>query len=124
MDSVAPSDSREQDLAPDEEALEHVSSQIATSIRQRAIRRPRAAMGRHRRIVGVQLLGPVTILAGVIWAIAQPWRIAFLYPSGKGFYDFVAQPPLLVVFVGLAFAFFVAPGLVEDLEKEDRGSEG
>ena len=108
----------------DEEAPEHVSSQIATTIRQRAIRRPRTAMRRDRRSVGIQLLGPLTIVAGVVWAVAQPWRIAFLYPAGKGFYDYVAQPPLLVVIVGLVFVFFVAPGLVEDLERKDRGSEG
>ena len=72
----------------------------------------------------MQLLGPLTILAGVVWAIAQPYRIAFLYPDGKGFYDYIAQPPLLVVIVGLVFIFLVAPGLVEDLEKNDRGSEG
>jgi hypothetical protein len=81
-------------------------------------------MRRQRPAVGVQLLGPLTILAGVVWAVAQPWRIAFLYPDGKGFYDYVAQPPLLVVLVGLLFIFFVAPGLIEDLERERHGSEG
>jgi hypothetical protein len=100
-----------------------VSSQIATTLRQRAVRRSRSTPQRQRRILGVQLLGPLTILAGVVWAIAQPWRIAFLYPSGKGFYDFLAQPPLLVVLVGLVFLFFVAPGLVDDLEEEGRGPE-
>jgi hypothetical protein len=65
----------------------------------------------------------LTIAAGIVWAIAQPYRIAFLYPDGKGFYDYVAQPPLLVVVVGLVFIFFVAPGLVEDLQREDRGPE-
>jgi hypothetical protein len=101
-----------------------VSSQIATSIRHRTVRRARSGMRRQRRVVGVQLLGPLTILAGVVWAIAQPWRIAFLYPDGKGFYDYVAQPPLLVVLVGLLFIFLVAPGLIEDLERERHGPEG
>jgi hypothetical protein len=71
----------------------------------------------------VQLLGPLTIIAGLVWAIAQPYRIAFLHPEGKGVYDYLAQPPLLVVVVGLVFFFLVAPGLVEDLEKERRGPE-
>jgi hypothetical protein len=44
-------------------------------------------------------------------------------PDGKGFYDYVAQPPLLVVLVGLAFLLLIAPGLVEDLEREEHGSE-
>lgn len=99
-------------------------TEIATSIRRRAIGRPRSALRRQRRATGVRLLGPLTIVAGIVWAFAQPWRIAFLYPSGKGFYDYVVQPPLLVVLVGVLFVFFVAPGLVEDLEREDRGPEG
>jgi hypothetical protein len=99
-------------------------TEIATSIRRRTIRRSRSALRRQRRVLGVKLLGPLTILAGIVWAIAQPYRIAFLYPEGKGFYDYLAQPPLLVVLVGIAFIFFVAPGLIEDLEKGDRGSEG
>ena len=81
-------------------------------------------MRRQRRVLAVQLLGPLTMLAGVVWAIAQPYRIAFLYPDGKGFYDYIAQPPLLVVVVGLAFLLLIAPGLVEDLEREEYGSEG
>lgn len=105
-----------------------MSSEIATTIRRRvsrradAVRRTRVDTRRQRR-VAVQLLGPLTMLAGVVWAIAQPYRIAFLYPAGKGFYDYVAQPPLLVVLVGLAFLLLIAPGLVEDLERDGDGSE-
>jgi len=100
-----------------------VSSEIATSIRRRVTRRTRSDVRRQRRVVAVQLLGPLTIIAGLVWAIAQPYRIAFLHPEGKGVYDYLAQPPLLVVGVGLVFFFLVAPGLVEDLEKERRGPE-
>jgi hypothetical protein len=101
-----------------------VSSEIATTIRRRVVRRPTrqprtgTAVRRQRRALAVQLLGPLTMVSGVIWAIAQPYRIAFLYPDGKGFYDFVAQPPLLVVLVGVAYLLLIAPGLVEDLEQE------
>ncbi len=70
----------------------------------------------------MQLLGPLTVLAGVVWAVVQPYRIAFLYPEGKGAYDFLVQPPLLVCLVGLVFALLVAPGLLEDLEGGERGS--
>jgi hypothetical protein len=63
------------------------------------------------------------MLGGLVWAIAQPYRIAFLYPDGKGFYDYVAQPPLLVVLVGLVYMIFIAPGLAEDLE-DGHGPEG
>jgi hypothetical protein len=105
-----------------------VSSEIATTIRRRVVRREgvrraRTYTRRQRRTVAVQLLGPLTMVAGVVWAIAQPYRIAFLYPDGKGFYDYIAQPPLLVVLVGLAFLLLIAPGLVEDLESEEHGSE-
>ena len=58
------------------------------------------------------------MIAGVVWAVAQPYRIVFLDPDGKGLYDFLFQPPLLVVVVGLAYAVGIAQGLVEDLEAE------
>jgi hypothetical protein len=73
-------------------------------------------------VLAVRLLGPLTVAAGLVWALVQPYRIAFLDPDGKGFYDFVAQSPLLVVLVGVVFSVVIAPGLVEDLEREDHGS--
>lgn len=71
------------------------------------------------RVVVIEALGPLTILGGIVWAFAQPYRVTFFYPDGKGFWDWVVQPPLLVVLVGLVFAVLVAPGLVEDLERAD-----
>jgi len=72
----------------------------------------------------VKLIGPLTILAGLVWAVVQPYRIAFLHPHGKNIYDFLAQPPLLVVLVGVLFALLIAPGLVQDLERTERGPQG
>ncbi|HET7743828.1 MAG TPA: hypothetical protein VFK76_03735 [Gaiellaceae bacterium] len=72
----------------------------------------------------MRLLGPLTVLAGLVWAVVQPYRIAFLHPHGKGFYDFLVQPPLLVVLVGVLFALLIAPGLVQDLERAERGPQG
>ena len=73
---------------------------------------------RSARVLAIEAIGPLTMLAGIVWAIAQPYRVAFFYPEAKGFWDWAVQPPLLVVAVGLAFALLVTPGLVEDMERE------
>ena len=64
----------------------------------------------------VAALGPLTALAGVVWAIVQPYRVTLLHPSGQGFWWLFVEPPLLVVLVGLLFYLVVLPGLLEDLE--------
>jgi hypothetical protein len=94
-----------------------VNSEIATSI-PREEARPGASR-RPWRTLAVQLLGPLTILGGLVWAVAQPYRIVFLDRDGQGLYDYLFQPPLLVVLVGIVFAVLIAPGLVEDLEAEE-----
>jgi hypothetical protein len=66
----------------------------------------------------VSALGPVTACAGLVWAIVQPYRITLLHPRGESFWWLVVEPPLLVIAVGLLFHFFVAPGLLEDIEEE------
>ena len=66
----------------------------------------------------VAALGPLTALAGVIWAIVQPYRLTLLHPRGEGFWWLFVEPPLLVVVVGLLFYFVVLPGLLEDLEAD------
>ena len=55
-------------------------------------------------MVAVLLIGPLTMFAGLVWAIVQP--------------------PLLVALVGLVFMMLIAPGLAEDLEREGDGPEG
>lgn len=81
---------------------------------------PRTAR-RGFRILAIEALGPLTVLGGIVWAFAQPYRVTFFYPEGKGFWDWVVQPQLLVVLVGLLFALVVAPGVVDDLESRERG---
>lgn len=76
--------------------------------------RPRTR--RSARSVAVLALGPLTALAGVVWAVLQPWRITLLDPGGQGFWWIVSQPPLYVVAVGVLFHLLVAPGVVADLE--------
>ncbi|MER3411590.1 MAG: hypothetical protein C4305_04215 [Thermoleophilia bacterium] len=64
------------------------------------------------------MLGPLTALAGLAWAILQPWRVTLLDSEGQGFWWLLAQPPLYVIAVGLLFHALVAPGVVADLEEE------
>ena len=79
----------------------------------------RLARERHSaRALVVSALGPAAIVAGVLWALFQPWRVALLHPHGQGFWWLLVEPPLLVVGVGIVFALFVAPGLIEDLRED------
>jgi hypothetical protein len=76
-------------------------------------------LSRHRtaRARLVSALGPLTALAGAVWAIAQPYRLTILHPHGQGFWWMFVEPPLLVIAVGLFFYFAVVPGLLEDMEE-------
>jgi hypothetical protein len=78
------------------------------------LERPLQRVTARARIVSA--LGPLTALAGVIWAIAQPDRLTLLHPRGESFWWLVVEPQLLVIAVGLLFHFVVVPGLLEDLE--------
>lgn len=94
-----------------------MSSEIAGQLERRS--GERRTLRRPRRVLAVEAIGPLTVVCGIVWATAQPYRIAFFSPAGKGLYDFLVQPPLLVVLVGVAYGLFVAPGLVSDLEQDD-----
>ena len=94
-------------------------NELVTS-RVKAAARSRASRRRGIRVLAVEALGPLTVLGGIVWAFAQPYRVTFFYPEGKGFWDWAVQPPLLVVLVGLLFALVVAPGIVDDLESAER----
>ena len=84
-----------------------------------------AAHAGHRslRAAAINLIGPLTMLAGVIWAFLQPYRLTLLHPHGQGFWWLFAEPPLYAVLVGLGFALLVAPGLVADLEEAEDAAE-
>ena len=90
-----------------------MSTQTATHVR------PRARTLAPRQIV-LSVLGPLTALVGVTWAIAQPYRITLLHPYGQGFWWLLSEPPIYVVLVGLLFHWLVTPGLVEDMEDAER----
>lgn len=74
------------------------------------------------RTQAVSLLGPMTVAAGLIWAIVQPYRITLLHPHGQGFWWLVIEPPLLVAVAGIVFALVVARPLLADLEAHDAAS--
>jgi hypothetical protein len=91
-----------------------MSTQLAS---ERAAVRRRSARARF-----VAALGPSTMLAGVVWAFLQPYRVTLLHPHGQGFWWLAVEPPLLVILAGVVFALLVAPGVIEDLEAvEDEG---
>jgi hypothetical protein len=79
-----------------------------------------AALRRSVRARAIWALGPLTMVGGVAWAFLQPYRITLLHPHGQGFWWLVIEPPLLVVLVGVVFALFVVPGLIDDLEEGER----
>ena len=91
-----------------------MSAEIAHELQQQAIEEPRAAARplRARLLLG---LGWLVVLAGVAWALAQPYRLTILHPHGQGFWWLVSEPPLYVVLAGIVFRVVVAKPLIEDL---------
>jgi len=85
-----------------------------------------AAQSRRRslRAAAVNLIGPLTMLGGVAWAFLQPYRLTFLHPHDQGFWWLLSEPPLFVILVGLGFALFLAPALLDDLEEAEDAAEG
>jgi hypothetical protein len=77
----------------------------------------RVASLRPKLVLGI---GWTAVVAGVLWAVVQPWRVTILHPFHQGFWWLVSEPPLYVVLAGLLFRFVVAPPLLRDLERADR----
>ena len=87
-----------------------MSTQLATEV-------PRERTRRSTRALAVYALGPLTVVAGLVWAVVQPWRLTLLHPHGQGFWWLVVEPPLLVAVAGILFHLLVARSLLEDLEE-------
>jgi len=85
---------------------------------ERVAAHPRAEVASWRQRL-LALLGPLTSLAGVGWAIVQPYRVTVLHPHGQGFWWLAVEPPLLVVLAGVLFHLFVARMLIQDLTAAD-----
>ena len=76
------------------------------------------AVSRSRRMTAVSLIAPLTAVGGIVWAVAQPYRLTLLDPRSHGIWDLISQPPLLVVLVAVVFELAVARPLLADLERE------
>jgi hypothetical protein len=95
-----------------------MGAEIAHELQQQqTVEHARAATHslRARLVLGI---GWLVMLAGVAWALAQPYRLTILHPHGQGFWWLVSEPPLYVVLAGVVFRLVVAKPLVEDLERE------
>ena len=68
----------------------------------------------------VSALGPLAVLAGIVWALVQPYRLTLLHPHDQTFWWLAVEPQLLVIAVGLLFHLVVLPGLLEDLDAASR----
>lgn len=68
------------------------------------------------RPTALRAIGPLAVLAGLAWAVAQPYRLTLLDPGAHGIWDHLAQPPLLVLLVGVVFHLAVARPLARELE--------
>lgn len=67
------------------------------------------------RLAALWAVGPLTVLAGAVWAVAQPYRLTVFEPAAYGFWDHLAQPPVLVGVVGACFHLAVARPLLREL---------
>ena len=90
---------------------------------QIAVESARPRVRRSARVLAVSALGPLTVLAGLVWAVLQPHRLTLLHPHGETFWWLVIEPPLLVMAAGILFAALVVPGLLEDLAAVEEGRE-
>ena len=72
---------------------------------------------RTRRALGVLSLGPLTSLAGLVWAFVQPWRVTLLHPRGQGFWWLVVESPLLVILSVILEIFVIASPFYLHLEE-------
>lgn len=104
------------ELAPTARAL-----RLVVPLDTRRNRAPIADTSTRERAARVVIsLGPATVVAGLVWALLQPYRVTLFAPHGQSFWWLAVEPPLLVVLVGIVFHFVVARGLVRDLLDSER----
>jgi hypothetical protein len=92
---------------------------METQLNTHSVARPLATARRGLRARAISLLGPLTVLGGIGWALIQPYRLTLLHPHHQGFWWLAVEPPLWVAAAGLFFARVIARPLVVDLENAD-----
>ncbi|HEX3225652.1 MAG TPA: hypothetical protein VHQ89_06110 [Gaiellaceae bacterium] len=92
-----------------------MSAELVTELQAKRRGATRAATWRIRIVL---VLGPLTALSGLAWALIQPYRLTLIHPHGQGFWWLFSEPPLYVVLVGILFRLLIAPGLTKDLEEQ------
>jgi hypothetical protein len=90
-----------------------MSADLAHDLHRKTVERTAPLPLRARVVLA---LGPAASLAGVAWALVQPWRLTLLHPHGQGVWWLLGEAPLYVVLVGVLFRVMLAPGIVEDLQ--------
>ncbi len=68
------------------------------------------------RVIALSAIGPLTVLVGIVWVIAQPYRLTLLDTDAESVWDHLAQPPLLLAAIGVLFHVAVARPLGRALE--------
>ena len=96
-------------------------AQLMLSPVRRALTRDRLDAPRSRRIAAVAAIGPLIVLSGVLWALAQPDRLPLIDPDAHRFWSLAVEPPLLVLLVGVFFHRAIASGLIRDLYGSEVG---
>jgi hypothetical protein len=86
-----------------------------------SLSRDRLDPPRSRRSGAVAAIGPLIVVAAVLWALMQPDRLPLLDPDGNGFWSLAVEPPLLVMLAGVFFHKFIASGLLRDLSGSEVG---
>ena len=100
----------------------HALAAAALRLRQLAIDPIYAHVGpRARRMAAVGAIGPLIVLAGLLWVLVQPDRLPLLDPDADGFWSLAVEPPLLVLLAGLFFHKFIAAGLIRDVSGSEVG---
>jgi hypothetical protein len=86
---------------------------------QGALKRDHLDAPRSWRTAALAAIGPLIVLAGALWALAEPERLPILDPDAQGFWSLAVEPPLLVLLAGVFFHRFIASGLIRDLYQSE-----